>query len=564
MKGFTQLDVSRLFSKHKARIEEALSAFHRRDFFAAYPEMPNDPAYPADGEKAARERFAALIGKRFDDLHQKGDTQVVSAESSPYTLEELKIGYTAFKDPKEYVEAAEHGARLLWINSSVESRVGVLAEALERIKGAFFDIAVATQHTTGQPFMMSFQASGPHAADRALEALALSYQEQTRFPKKVRWEKPMGKTTAVIEKHFRPMPRGVALAIACSTFPVWNSLPGIFASLAAGNAVIVKPHPGSILPLAICVAKIQEALKQEGYEAEVCLLAPDLPDAPIAKILCEHKDVKIIDFTGGNEFGNYVESLPGKVTFTEKAGANSIVIDSTTDLKLMMQNIAFSLCLYSGQMCTAPQNIFISERGVLVGDRLASYDEVVQALVDAVKGLSTHPKAGPAICGAIQSPQTLERAMSAGKLGGKVLLEAAAYAHPEFPNARTCTPAIVELSSMRSDLFYKECFGPVAFVVKTDSLEHSMALAKIAVEKTGALSASVYCTNEDKSELIMDSFADVHTVSAFNLLGQVFMNQNAAFSDFHATGGNAAANASITDVPFVARRFTIVEAKVAV
>jgi phenylacetic acid degradation protein paaN len=291
-------------------------------------------------------------------------------------------------------------------------------------------------------------------------------------------------------------------------------------------------------------------------------LAPDTPDKPIAKALCEHPKVKIIDFTGGSEFGNYVESLPGKVTFTEKAGANSIIIDSTSDLKLMAQNIAFSLCLYSGQMCTAPQNIFINEKGVRVGDRVASYDEVVQALVEAVKGLSTHPKAAPAICGAIQSPQTVER-IKKFKFG-KFLLEPGTYTHPEYPNARTLTPALVEVSTMTSDAIYKECFGPIAFVVKTDSLEHSMALSTIAARKAGAISAGVYCTDEDKIRRIMDSFAEVHTVVSFNLLGQVYMNQNAAFSDFHATGGNPAANASITDVPFVARRFTVVEAKVAV
>lgn len=32
-------------------------------------------------------------------------------------------------------------------------------------------------HTTGQGYMMAFQASGPHAADRAMEAIAFGYDE---------------------------------------------------------------------------------------------------------------------------------------------------------------------------------------------------------------------------------------------------------------------------------------------------------------------------------------------------------------------------------------------------
>jgi hypothetical protein len=43
---------------------------------------------------------------------------------------------------------------------------------------------------------------------------------------------------------------------------------------------------------------------------------------------------------------------------------------------------------------------------------------------------------------------------------------------------------------------------------------------------------------------------------SFNLLGGVYVNQNAAFSDFHGTGGNPAANASFTNSDFISRRFT--------
>jgi len=39
----------------------------------------------------------------------------------------------------------------------------------------------------------------------------------------------------------------------------------------------------------------------------------------------------------------------------------------------------------------------------------------------------------------------------------------------------------------------------------------------------------------------------------------VYVNQTAAFSDFHATGANPAANASLTDAAFVAGRFRVVE-----
>ncbi len=76
----------------------------------------------------------------------------------------------------------------------------------------------------------------------------------TSVPGAVRWEKPQGKhDPLVLDKTFRIVPRGVALVIGCSTFPTWNTYPGLFASLVTGNPVIVKPHPSAILPLAITV-----------------------------------------------------------------------------------------------------------------------------------------------------------------------------------------------------------------------------------------------------------------------------------------------------------------------
>jgi hypothetical protein len=43
-----------------------------------------------------------------------------------------------------------------------------------------------------------------------------------------------------------------------------------------------------------------------------------------------------------------------------------------------------------------------------------------------------------------------------------------------------------------------------------------------------------------------------------NLTQGLFVNQSAAFSDFHGSGGNPAANTSFTSLAFVADRFVVV------
>ena len=176
-------------------------------------------------------------------------------------------------------------------------------------------------HTTGQAFAMAFQAGGPHAQDRGLEAVATAWAEMSRAPASAVWEKPQGKAAPlVIEKHWRMVPRGVALVIGCQTFPTWNSYPGLFASLATGNTVIVKPHPGATLPLALTVAVLRDLLAEEGLPRDVVLLAADAPEAPITKDLVRHPAVAIVDYTGSNAFGAWVRANAGEGAGLHRGG----------------------------------------------------------------------------------------------------------------------------------------------------------------------------------------------------------------------------------------------------
>jgi hypothetical protein len=61
-------------------------------------------------------------------------------------------------------------------------------------------MANAVMHTTGQAFPMAFQAGGPHAQDRGLEAVAYAVEEISRVPGAARWSKPAGRETLVMDK----------------------------------------------------------------------------------------------------------------------------------------------------------------------------------------------------------------------------------------------------------------------------------------------------------------------------------------------------------------------------
>jgi len=540
-----------LNESQKSILDRAIRAIHERVFFAQYPEHPK--AYGEDAPKAGLEAFQQQLGKPFNRLRQENPTGYIGEENSPYWNKSLGITYPSFEPESLIVRAAR--ANGSWRNTSADQRAAVLLSALEKIKDHFYEIAHSTQHTTGQSFMMSFQASGPHANDRALEAMAMAYEELQRFPSHISWEKPMGKFNLILDKTYRAVPKGIGLVIGCSTFPVWNSVPGMFASLMTGNSVIVKPHPKSIYPIAIVVADLQQALAEAGLDPLTVQLAADSSNKLITKELAAHPLVKLIDYTGGSAFGDYIEKLPGKTTFTEKAGVNSVIIDSVAELKPVVQNLAFAVSLYSGQMCTAPQNIFIPEAGIKCGDSSLSYDEVAGALVAAIKGIATHPQMGPGTLGAIQSEATLKRVKSVPDMGGNILLESGAVAHEEFPEAISCSPVVLEVDARDTGVFENELFGPIVLIIKTRSTAQSVELARQMAEKHGAITCAAYSTDEETKAMIKEEMESVFAPVSMNLTGMIWVNQHATFSDFHVTGGNPAGNASFTNPDYVNRRF---------
>lgn len=543
-----------LSTAYKEILDKAIHAIHDRAFFAQYPEHPSPKIYGETADEEGRKAFEASMKKQFNELEQGKEENWGGAEESPYLQEKLGITYPIYSSEKLINNAKEVGEA--WRKTSPEDRAEILIDSLERFKKRFFETAYATMHTTGQGYMMAFQASGPHSADRALEAIAMGYEELKRFPETKFWDKPMGKFNIQLDKSWRAVPKGISVVIGCSTFPVWNSVPGIYASLITGNPVIVKPHPGAILPIAIVVAEIQQALKAKGLDPRICQLGVDTPEHLITKELAEHPDMALIDFTGNGKFGGYLERIPGKTVFTEKTGVNSVIIDSAEDVDKVAQNLAFSVCLYSGQMCTAPQNFFIPEGGIKTPEGTVSFDEFAKKFAGAIDGLVNHPKAGPFVLGAIQNPATAERTKKAEEMGGKVWLKSSTLENPMFKNARTTTPTVIELSSKDAEKFSEELFGPIALLIKTKDTAESIAIAQRMAKTHGAISCGAYTTDAKVKEEIAEAMSLAATPVSFNLTGGIYLNQNAGFSDFHVSGGNPAGNASFTNPEYVVKRFT--------
>jgi phenylacetic acid degradation protein paaN len=546
-----------LVERHRELLERAMQAIRERSYWSAYPEHPK--AYDAEAMPAAEAAFQAMLGRPFD-LDTPGATGMVGGERSPYGME-LGITYPHVTDMDALLAAAGAGMAA-WRDAGAMTRAAVCAEILARINARSFELAHAVMHTTGQAFMMAFQAAGPHAQDRALEAVAYALSEMTKLPTTARWEKPQGKRDPIVlDLSYTVVPRGVALVIGCSTFPTWNGYPGLFASLVTGNAVVVKPHHQSVLPLAISVQVAREVLRETGFDPNLITLVTGAPGERLAKPLALRPEIKIIDFTGSTAFGEWLEDNARQaLVYTEKAGLNTVVLDSTDDYAGMLNNLAFSLSLYSGQMCTAPQNFLIPRGGISTDDGHKEPAEVARDLAAAVDRLLGDPARGVEISGALVSEDVQDRADDAGN-HGRLVRAASSLEHPRYPDARIRTPAIVELDVADHDAYLAESFGPVAFVIKTDSTDHSLQVFRNSVTEHGGLTASVYSTDQTVLERVEEVALDIGVLLSENLTGGVYVNQTAAFADLHGTGFNPAANSAYTDAAFVANRFRVVEVR---
>lgn len=135
-----------LFEKHKPLLDRAIQGVHERTFYSAFPEHPK--AYGEEAPVLGAETYKNYLEKKFELVSQGIAESWEGEEVSPYTQEPLKITYPIYE--VEDLIANSKNAFESWKKATSSERAAVLVESLEKMKEHFFDIALATQHTTGQ------------------------------------------------------------------------------------------------------------------------------------------------------------------------------------------------------------------------------------------------------------------------------------------------------------------------------------------------------------------------------------------------------------------------------
>lgn len=551
----TSLDDRRiaLIARHTPTLASAIDAVETRKSWSPYSDSPSTKIHGPDKPGAGKAAFEARLGTTFD-LGQPGVVGEVGEEVSPFTQKPLGILYPK-SDPEALVAAAV-GAMGDWREADLELRIALCLEMAARLYDRNFEMAHAVMHVAGQSYTQAFSGSGPNALDRGVEALAYAAKAMRDVAPSATWRRTFAGEQVTLEKTYVLVPRGVGLVICCASFPTWNAYPAMFASLATGNPAIVKPHPIAILPMAIVVETSRAVLAEFGFDPNLVTLAVDTLTDPVAQTLVDDPRVQIIDFTGSPRYGGYLErTVVGKQLFTETAGVNTVVIESVADLDAVARAVARSSSLFSAQMCTSPQVIYIAPD---------LFEPMSAAIVEQIDAIASDPAQAAGIMGAIQGEVSLTvvaeaRAAVTDLAGVRTLREPAPYAHPQFPDARTLTPLVIAVEDgQHVDLYAEERFGPVLFLVRKDAGAAVMEATWLARTK-GSISSYLYSTDEEFIDSATPAYEAAGANLSINLTGAMWINFAAAYSDYHVTGLNPAGNACLADLAFVASRFRIVQ-----
>jgi acyl-CoA reductase-like NAD-dependent aldehyde dehydrogenase len=187
-----------------------------------------------------------------------------------------------------------------------------------------------------------------------------------------------------------------------------------------------------------------------------------------------------------------------------------------------------------------------------------SFDEVAQSLSAAVEELVSKPRRAVDILGAIQSSVTLERIEEA-RGAGEVILDSRAIEHPDYPRARVHTPLMVKLAGDDEAWQNRKCFGPIVFLIPTRGTEDSIARMQASGQRNGAMTVSLYSRDKEVVARAELAAARAGVNLSVNFTGSLYVNLSSAFSDFHGSGANPAANSTLVNHGFVEGRYRVVQ-----
>jgi acyl-CoA reductase-like NAD-dependent aldehyde dehydrogenase len=160
-------------------------------------------------------------------------------------------------------------------------------------------------------------------------------------------------------------PFGTVLVIGPGNYPLFLPAVHVLHALVAGNAVLLKPAPGT-REVALLFADLTRAA---GLDPALLVILPDTVTAANDAI---YEGVDKVIFTGSSGNGrNVLASLAATNTpsVMELSGEDAVIVLADADLDLVVRALRFGTQLNDGNTCIAPRRLIVVEGAY--GDLLA-------------------------------------------------------------------------------------------------------------------------------------------------------------------------------------------------
>ena len=283
---------------------------------------------------------------------------------------------------------------------------------------------------------------------------------------------------------------GVVLVVSPWNFPYAIPAGGILASLAAGNAVIVKPAPETVAVASELVHQLWNA----GVPRDVLQMIPTRDDE-CGRHLVTHADVSAVILTGSYETAALFTSWkPALRLLGETSGKNALVITASADIDLAVKDLVQSAFGHAGQKCSAA-SLAIVEASMYEDPKFQSQ------LFDAVTSLRVGPgyELSSMLGPIIHPPESaLLRALTTLDEGESWLVEPRCLDKDGY----LWSPGVKIGVAPGSWSHLNEWFGPVLGVMVAANLEQAIAWQN---QTPYGLTGGLHSLNEAECERWIDA-----------------------------------------------------------
>ena len=259
----------------------------------------------------------------------------------------------------------------------------------------------------------------------------------------------------------RRVPYGVVVAITPFNAPANLLIQKVAPALAAGNAVVVKPHPAGTRT----ALEVAAAFAEAGLPAGLFNIVTG-DRAPVGELVA-HPLVRAVTFTGGTAAGDAIARAAGAKKFIAELGSNAAnVVLADADLADAAKRIASAGFEASGQQCVSAQRVIVEER---------VYDAFLDHFVNAARSLKVgSPDAADTDVGPMVSLAAAERVMA---MAQDAVRRGARYALEPVRTGAIVSPGILVEAPNESAIWRDEVFGPLVVVQRAQNADDALRAA---------------------------------------------------------------------------------------